>query len=82
MNVAAIFGMMIFAYKVRRSLRDLSIKLDADNITPSDYGVIAFGLPLEKSESELKVILYERFKHLITSHDLEIVYINYCYNIA
>ena len=82
MNVVAIFGMMIFAYKIRRQLIDLSIKLDANNITPSDYGVIVFGLPKEKTESDLKMALYERFKPYIELHDFEIVYINYCFNIA
>lgn len=59
----------------------LANKLDAENLTPSDYALIAYNLPIDKSEEELKELVMERFTDLKESINLEIVYINYTYNI-
>jgi len=80
-NAIGIIGFLVFAYKVRKQLLELSNKLDAENITPSDYSLIAFNLPTDKSEDELKEMILERFKDLVESMQLEIVYVNYTYNI-
>jgi hypothetical protein len=81
MNVLGIIGFLVFAYKIRRRLVELSDTLDAENLTPSDYALMAFNLPIDKSEDELKEMILERFADFVSSQNLEIVYINYTYNI-
>jgi hypothetical protein len=81
LNVIGIVAFMVYAFKIRKKLVELHDTLDSENITPSDYSLMVFNLPIDKSEDELKAIILERFKDLVTSANLEIVYINYTYNI-
>ena len=60
-------------------LRYLQIKLineiDEKNITPSDFGVMVTGLPKNHDQDSVSEWFKTHFE------DLEIVYINYCYDI-
>jgi len=80
-NSIGIIGFLVFGYQVRKKLIELHDQLDSENITPSDYALMAFNLPIDKSEEELKTLIYERFEDFKQSQGLEIVYINYTYNI-
>lgn len=48
-NSIAIIGFLIFGYQVRKKLTKLNQDLDSENITPSDYALMAFNLPLNKT---------------------------------
>lgn len=55
----------------------MGIELDKDAITPSDFCCIVTGLPLDKTQDELK----ESFEKHFATYNIEIAYINYAYNV-
>jgi hypothetical protein len=80
-NLVGIIALLIFALYIRKKLLKIQVELDNEHITPSDYALMVFNLPLDKSEDELKEIILSKFSTLVKEQDLEIVYVNYTYNI-
>jgi len=66
-----IVGGLVLTYLQNKVVSDI----DEKNLTPSDYGVMATNLPLNKTQEEVEEWLKTFFS------DLEIVYVNYCYDI-
>jgi len=67
---------LIFSSIILRLVQNKMIKdIDERNLTPSDFGVMATNLPLNKSKEEVEQWIKSHFE------SFEIVYINYCYDI-
>ena len=60
---------------LRHYQKKVTNQIDESNITPSDYGLMVTGIPLNKTQ--LEVIEY--FKGF--RPDLEVIYVNYCYDV-
>jgi hypothetical protein len=60
---------------LRNRQNALTVKIDEENITPSDFAIFAWHLPSNKNEEEVK----EYFESL--SEQTKVVYVNFAYDI-
>lgn len=75
LNVIMIITIIIGSMILRHFQRKVADDIDEGNITPSDYGLMVTGIPLNKTQAD--VVQY--FKGFFP--DIDIVYVNYCYNV-
>lgn len=81
LNVITI-GLIIIGSIILRKLQNKVINdIDEKNLTPADFGVMATNLPLNKTQEEVKEWLKETFKTRGDAEELDVVYVNYSYNI-
>ena len=69
--ICIIFGSMFLRHYQKKVVN----QIDEINITPSDYGLMVTGIPLNKTHLEV----IEFFKGFVS--DLEVIYVNYCYDV-
>ena len=69
--------MLIHSIFLRRLLVGMSIDLDKKEVSPSDFAVVVRNLPKNMSKESLKAIITQRF----AKQNVEVVYVNLCYNI-
>lgn len=75
LNLVMIIVIIIGSIVLRQIQNKLVGEIDEKNVTPADFGVMVTNLPLNKTQDEVK----EWLKGFYT--DLDIVYVNYCYDI-
>ncbi|CAI2379579.1 unnamed protein product [Moneuplotes crassus] len=76
LNFLFIFVIAIASIFLRKTQNTIIREVDEQNITPSDFGVMISNIPKDKHPSDLKKWLAEKVP------GIEIVYVNYCYNIT
>jgi len=76
LNFIFIFVIIIGSIILRHFQSKVINDIDEKNLTPSDFGVMVTNLPLNKTQDEVRDWLKTFFE------DLDIVYINYCYDIG
>mmetsp|Transcript_22773 Transcript_22773/g.21978 ORF Transcript_22773/g.21978 Transcript_22773/m.21978 type:complete len:90 (-) Transcript_22773:1926-2195(-) len=79
LNLAGVAILLIYSIAQRRRLRALQLELDDKLWTPSDFALMAHGIPKTMKEEELKQQIEEEFSKGDIS--VKILYINYCYDI-
>lgn len=75
LNTICIFLIIVSSIILRRMQKKVASEIDERVVTPSDFGVMVTGIPLDKTEEEVA----EYFKGFF--EDLQIVYVNFCYNV-
>lgn len=73
--MAGIIFSLICSFIFRRRLIKLKNTIDERTISPADYAVYGYDLPLHYSPESLKPLIEKKFT-------VEVEYINYCYNIG
>lgn len=75
LNLIFIFVILFGSIILRRIQNKVINDIDEGNLTPSDFCVMVTGLPLDKTQEEVKEYLKS------VSPQVEIVDVNYCYKI-
>jgi len=75
LNFIFIFVIILGSVLLRKLQNKVINEIDEKNLTPSDFCVMATGLPVNKTQDE--VIAY--LKEILPS--IEVCYVNYCYDI-
>jgi hypothetical protein len=81
LNFIFIFCIIIGSIVLRKLQNKVINDIDEKNLTPSDFGVMATHLPLDKTPEEVKEWIIKTFKDRGDDQDLEVVYVNYAYDI-
>lgn len=76
LNSSFILILFLLSLLLRAKQSDIIDKIDSESVTPSDFTLMAYNLPLNKSSIELKTWLSSSFPVC-----KEIRSISYCYNI-
>ena len=75
LTILMIISIILGSMFLRHYQKKVANEIDESNITPSDYGLMVTGIPLNKTQQEV----VEFFKGLYP--DLDVVYVNYCYDV-
>lgn len=75
LNVIMIATIIVGSMILRRKQRKFTYQINERNVTPSDYGLMVTGIPINKSQDDVINFFKKIFK------DIDIVYINYCYDV-
>ncbi|CAI2378511.1 unnamed protein product [Moneuplotes crassus] len=76
LNFLFIFVIGIASIFLRKSQNTIIREVDEQNITPSDFGIMISNIPKDKRPDELRKWLEAKVP------GIEIVYVNYCYDIT
>lgn len=74
LNLFCILFFLIYSIKIRANLVQMKWEIDKDMITASDFAVLAYNLPDDLTESELKALVEKDFR-------VNVAYINYTYDV-
>lgn len=71
LTILMIISIILGSMFLRHYQKKVANEIDESNITPSDYGLMVTGIPLNKTQQEV----VEFFKGLYP--DLDVIYVNY-----
>lgn len=77
LNIAGAIYVLIHSLILRRKLVKTSSQLD-NMVSPKDYGLIVRNIPKDTTAEDLKKTIEEQFK----TFDIQIEYVNLCYDIS
>ncbi|CDW71822.1 phage head-tail family partial [Stylonychia lemnae] len=77
LNAVGIIYLLIHSIYLRRMLIKLNQELDEDQISPSDFTLIARHLPQNITQDQLKA----KFENQYSKYNIKVAYVNYAYNI-
>jgi hypothetical protein len=77
-NILGVLYMLFHSIYLRKLLVQISIILDRDEISPSDFGILVRGLPADCTKEKLK----EQFEADFADAQVKVSYVNLCYDIS
>lgn len=70
--------MLLHSIYLRKYLVGMSVQLDKDEISPSDFAILVRGLPADCTKEQLT----EQFETQYSAQGAKVAYVNLCYDIT